>query len=287
MIPDSIKRDVEAAEGITLRNEYPLSGGSINDAAVADSGSERVVIKWNTAARASMFETEHQGLDLLRKHTDTLLVPEVYSTGKNASYSWIVMEYIHEGSNGSTTDREFGNGLAALHRNTASGYGLSHNNYIGRLPQNNSPHEDWVTFFMIRRIEPQIRAAVDSGLMPSSCIKKLPLLQRSAASLFPDEPASLLHGDLWSGNYLYSESGQAALIDPAVYYGNREIELAFTMLFGRFPAGFYEAYEEAWPIEPGFAQRRDLYNLYPVLVHVNLFGGGYVSQANAIFNQYT
>ena len=287
MIPKSIKRDIEATEGITFENEHALSGGSINKAAVADSETGRVVIKWNTAARSSMFITEHQGLILLREHTNTLLVPEVRSTGKNDSYSWIVMKYIPEGNGERFTDRTFGAGLAALHKNTAPKFGLSHNNFIGRLPQDNSPNEDWLTFFMIRRIEPQIRAAVDKGLMPSSCIKKLPLLQRSVASLFPDEPPSLLHGDLWSGNYLYSESGQPALIDPAVYYGNREIELAFTTLFGRFPGGFYEAYEEAWPLQPGFGQRRDLYNLYPVLVHVNLFGGGYVNQANAIFNQYT
>ncbi len=287
MIPARLKDDVESRLGITIKNTSSLSGGSINDAVVASTSSEAVVIKWNEAARISMFETEHKGLELLRAHTGDLLIPEVYATGKNESQSWISMEFIPEGTGTVDANRVFGEGLAALHRNTRSSCGLDYNNFIGRLPQDNTPDEDWLTFFMIRRIEPQMRQAVDRGLMPSSCIKKLPLLQRSAKSLFPDEPASLLHGDLWSGNYLYSKSGRAALIDPAVYYGNREMEIAFTMMFGPFPSAFYEGYESAWPLQPGFSDRKDLYNLYPVLVHVNLFGGAYVSQASTILDRYT
>ncbi len=287
MIPAKLRQQVDSELGISLSSEKPLSGGSINQAAVAETGQGKVVLKWNSPQLSGMFETEAMGLKILSDAGSGLKVPEVIGTGKDESHSWILMEFIPPSRGGAETDRAFGSGLAALHRNTSSSFGLDHDNYIGRLPQSNSRKPDWLTFFMEERIMPQLKQAVDSGLLPSAESRVEEGLRKSAESLFPVEPASLLHGDLWSGNYLYTTGNQAAVIDPAVYYGNREIELAFTGLFGRFPGGFYEAYQESWPLEPGFDERKALYNLYPLLVHVNLFGHGYTGQAQSVINRYT
>lgn len=251
-----------------------------------------MVLKWNAAALHSMFEVEQRGMELLRRHSGELMVPEVQATGVDeaADLSWILMPFIPTGYGGPKAQESFGRGLAGLHRageeNAELRFGLNHNNYIGRLPQDNARMPDWPEFFIQRRIRPQLKAAVEAGLMPRSSFTELDAITLKVADIFPDEPPALLHGDLWGGNYLYTTDDTAALIDPAVYYGHREMELAFTMMFGRFAGRFYEAYEEAWPLAPGFADRKDLCNLYPVLVHVNLFGHGYTGQAKSIMRKY-
>ncbi len=289
MIPACIADEIEQSTGLRPVHSQMLGGGSINQAARAATSEGAVVVKWNKASLHRMFETEATGLRLLSDAGTDLVIPNVFHHGRSdkQDYSWIVMEYIPGGRGGRQADRSFGSGLAALHRNVFSRYGLDHDNFIGRLPQSNTFCDSWVPFFMEERIAPQLRQAVDAGLLPSSCISSLDALRRRAEELFPDEPASLLHGDLWSGNYLYTSQGGVSIIDPAVYYGHREMELAFTGLFGRFPEDFYDAYEEAWPLEPGFEARKSLYNLYPVLVHVNLFGHGYTGQAASIIKSYS
>lgn len=286
---DSVKKQTGAAPEYERR----LGGGSINDAAKVRWQGREMVLKWNSAALYDMFEVEQRGLHRLHRHRSGLQVPEAEATGMDqaADLSWILMPFIPTGGGGKKAQEAFGRGLAGMHRagqrEGQTEYGLDHNNYIGRLPQNNAPMPDWPEFFIERRIRPQLEAAVEAGLMSPESFKQLDAITLKIASIFPEEPPALLHGDLWGGNYLYTDDDTAALIDPAVYYGHREMELAFTMMFGRFAPRFYEAYEETWPLAPGFEHRKDLCNLYPVLVHVNLFGHGYTGQAKSILKRYS
>ena len=171
---------------------------------------------------------------------------------------------------------------------TGPTHGLDHDNYIGSLPQENRPSESWLEFFSERRIGAQADLARAAGRLPGAVSRGLDRLLARLGDLLPDavEP-SLLHGDLWSGNYGVAGDGSPVMFDPAVYRGHREVELAFTELFGGFPRGFYTAYGSAWPLDPGYDERRDVYNLYPLLVHVNLFGGAYVSQVASIVRRFS
>jgi fructosamine-3-kinase len=292
MLPESLISSVEQKLSTRPAFEQMLGGGSINDAALVRCDQQRMVLKWNSAGLYRMFEVEESGLQLLRENKGILHVPEVAGTGLDEAedLSWILMEYIPTGQGTKKAQQNFGRGLAIMHRSAAKNgrraFGLEYDNYIGRLPQKNTTDQDWSSFFASQRIRPQLERAIQSGLMPSQCMDELERIIPKLSDIFPHEPPALLHGDLWGGNYLYTTDETAALIDPAVYYGHREMELAFTMMFGRFAGGFYDAYEEEWPLEPGFEQRKDLCNLYPVLVHVNLFGHGYTAQARSILKKY-
>jgi fructosamine-3-kinase len=174
--------------------------------------------------------------------------------------------------------------LAKLHEVKSDQYGLDHDNYIGSLAQSNTKHPDWKSFFITERIQPQLKLAMEKGLIDMEMIKQFESFFDHFDDLIPEEPPALLHGDLWNGNYLVSNSGKAALIDPAVYFGHREMDLAMTKLFGGFDAEFYQAYNEKFPLKKGWEKRIPIHNLYPLLVHVNLFGSGYVSQIKLILN---
>ena len=167
---------------------------------------------------------------------------------------------------------------------SAVSFGLDHDNYIGSLAQSNKKHADWISFFMEERIRPQLKLAMDKKLIDEGTVKQFDKLFDHFDRLIPKEKPALLHGDLWNGNFLVSDSSRAALIDPAVYFGHREMDLAMTTLFGGFDSEFYRAYDEVFPLEKGFEKRVDIHNLYPLLVHVNLFGGGYVRQVKAVLN---
>jgi protein-ribulosamine 3-kinase len=191
--------------------------------------------------------------------------------------AWLVLEYLPLGSRGSGAD--LGRRLAAMHRHTAPSYGWTRDNTIGSTPQDNTRMDDWIGFFRERRLRPQYDLAARHGA-PCRVMDKGERLMAGLAGLFGGHrpAASLLHGDLWGGNHGYS-AGEPVIFDPAVYYGDREADLAMTELFGGYPADFYAAYREAWPLDPGYALRKTLYNLYHVLNHYNLFGGGYLGQA--------
>ena len=288
MIPGSLKNYLNE-KGFTLKNAWNAAGGSINRAAqveVADKG--HCFLKWNATAPFDMFRQEVKGLNLLNKADSGLRVPSVidYDIDPNSDTGYLLLEYLPEGRPGHGSHQTFGRQLAKLHQNTNDQYGLDHDNYIGRLPQSNSFHDEWIPFFIDERLEPQYSQARDSGYFGGSVTSDYQQLCNKLDELLPEEPASLLHGDLWGGNYFFTTDAEPAIYDPAVYYGNREIELAFTHLFGGFSPEFYRAYEEAWPLQPGFKERIDLYNLYPLLVHTNLFGGGYARQVESIIRQY-
>lgn len=286
MISKLLQQEVEREIGEGIEFSSMLSGGSINSVAKVKVKGEAFVLKWNKATLFSMFEVEEKGLHLLGMYSGELIIPKVIGLGKTASYSWLMIQYIPEHSHSSASFDAFGRALATMHRNTSAEYGLDHDNYIGSLPQKNDFQKKWIEFFRACRIEPQLSLAIDSGKLSQSISKQTERLYAKLDSIFPDEPASLLHGDLWSGNMFATHGGRTALIDPAVYYGHREMELAFTRLFGGFSPSFYSGYHEAWPVEPGFEDRIDLYNLYPLLVHVNLFGGGYIRQVEQILKPF-
>lgn len=265
----------------------PVGGGCINNGGLLKTTTGNFFMKYNNDCFEGMFHTEARGLELLNS-ARAIHIPQVAAEGKTpGNQIYIVMEWIESGKQNKQFWEHFGHSLAELHKVTNNRYGLDFNNYIGSLPQYNDRKDHWTDFFIYERLERQIDMDQNhSGELPDPVVNKIRSLYPRLQDLLPPEPPSLLHGDLWSGNFLINSKGEAALIDPAVYYGSREIELAFTRLFGGFSPTFYDAYQENYPLEPGFDERKDIYNLYPLLVHVNLFGGAYLGQIQNILAKY-
>jgi len=290
-VPDIVQRQVTGiltkpgSAPVTLVDFSPLAGGCINPGGHLKTSIGDFFIKWNDAIRfPRMFETEAAGLQLLHGASD-LHIPVVIGVFEQGSYQGIVLEFIRGRRPSPTYWRDLGYGLAALHKNSRPDFGLDHANYIGSLPQQNAPTSSWDKFFAHQRLAPQLRMAVDRGRLDLDAARQFEALYQKLPEIFPEEKPALLHGDLWSGNVIVDAGGAPCLIDPAVYYGHREAELAFTRLFGGFDEDFFSAYAEEFPLAPGFAQRIDVYNLYPLLVYVNLFGGGYAGQVRSILKR--
>lgn len=280
MLPKVLQWYLEEQFG-ALRSFRQASGGCINRGGIADFKNRHVFIKWNNSKLYPLlFEKESRGLELLR--SAPLKVPEVYKTGICEGYTYILMEPILSGIRREDYWQQLGAGLARMHRLSSTTYGLDHNNYMGSLDQYNEQSKDWVDFFITRRLEPQLRLARNGGSLQPSDEKKFQQLFVQLPQRLVSESPSLLHGDLWNGNVMTDSDGRPVLIDPAVYYGHRETDLAMTKLFGGFSSGFYRAYQETFPTEDDLDLRLDIYNLYPLLVHVNLFGGGYYRQVMSI-----
>lgn len=255
-------------------------GGCINEARIlVGADGRRYFVKTNRASRLAMFEAEAAGLEAIRA-TATLRAPAPICYGSNGETAWLVLEYLEMNARGSAV--ELGRRLAAMHRHTWDRYGWQHDNTIGSTPQINTPAADWIEFYRTHRLGYQYALAARRGA-PRRLIDRGERLMSGLGGLFVGyRPlASLLHGDLWGGNYAYTE-GQPVIFDPAVYYGDREADIAMTELFGGFPGEFYAAYQQAWPLDAGYRVRKDLYNLYHVLNHFNLFGGGYLGQAERL-----
>lgn len=288
MLPEAVKKGVQNTLNIEIATVTAVSGGSINQAAkIGTTDGDKFFLKWNPSAPADMFPKEKKGLELLASVNAALTVPDVIEIStSDAEVPFLLIEYIAQGQGSTANAEQFGRALAALHQTTASTYGLSYDNYIGRLVQSNTTRTNWLDFFVEQRLEVQLRAAVDEGKLDHTVAKQFQQLYKQLPDIIPNEPASLLHGDLWGGNYFFDQSGQAAIFDPAVYYGSREIEIAFTYLFGGFTPAFYDAYEQMFPLKPHFKERRDIYNLYPLLVHTNMFGGHYSRQVAQIVGGY-
>lgn len=288
MIPDSLRHHIQQALSQEIASAQHVSGGSINQAGkITLSDSSECFLKWNTTADPDMFVKEERGLALLRSANTDLRIPKVLATGQtDEATGFLIQEFITEGQERPQSATKFGQALAKLHQQHTEQFGLDHHNYIGRLPQSNTQRKNWTSFFINERMEPQLQMAADAGKLNANVTAHFQSMYKKLPNIFPDEQPSLLHGDLWGGNYFYDDSGQATIYDPAVYYGHREIELAFTHLFGGFSSRFYDAYENLYPVEPGFSQRKDVYNLYPLLVHTNLFGGHYARQVQSTVKQF-
>jgi fructosamine-3-kinase len=274
MTRDAVIPAVEAALGSAIVNWSGVSGGDINQAHEAHlADGRRVFVKSNREAPAGMFAAEARGLDWLGQ-AKALRVPTVIAQGPD----FLVLELIRPGRRKSDFDELLGRGLAALHRAGAPSFGLDHDNFIGRLAQANQPLPTWTEFYRERRLLPQFRLAVDDGRASVAMRRGFErLLSRLDEFVGPPEPPARLHGDLWGGNAMVDGQGLPCLIDPAVYGGHREIDLAMMRLFGGFGPHVFAAYEEAFPLPPGHEARVPLYQLYFLVVHVNLFGGSYVA----------
>ncbi len=263
----------------------------INQTALVEMGHERCFVKWKTDAPPRFFEAESRGLVALRA-TGLIRVPEViqYAERNGSRPAFLVMEWIDEErpSNPRQFAQNFGQALAQQHRITAPAFGLDHDNYIGELPQCNTQRPHWVDFYRDQRITRQMELARVNGHLPARREALLTRLMDRLNDLLSGITSvpSLLHGDLWSGNFLTIGGNLPVVVDPAVYYGEREVEMAFTELFGGFPMGFYAAYREAYPLDPGYEDRRALYQLYPLLVHLNIFGESYGGQVDAVCHRY-
>lgn len=261
---------------VELENHHSVGGGCINNAARLQTNFGNYFIKWNTSEEIALFETEAKGLSLLAE-SSTLKIPRTLGRGKNDGKAYLLLEWIEKGHASGQFWKDFGAGLAHLHQQSAQYFGLDHDNYIGRLPQGNNKHENWYDFFIQERLVPQLKLASANRLIDEKIRKGFDRLLIKLPDLVPEEKPSLLHGDLWSGNFLIDQNSNPVLIDPAVYYGHRETELAFTHLFGGFEQQFYTSYQSCFPLENGFEERIEIHNLYPLLVHVNLFGASYLS----------
>jgi len=264
---------------VSLQGWEPIGGGSINRCYRACSATHQFFVKCHQADKLDMFQAEAEGLAELRR-ADCVRVPQVYALGQAAGVAWLVMEWLPAGSATRRGAARLGEQLARMHRVSRSRFGWHRDNTIGLTPQPNAWEQDWPRFFAERRIAFQLQLAERHGLDTR--------LQQLGQRLLPNIPAlfaghrpqpSLLHGDLWGGNWHVSGQGEPVLFDPAVYFGDREADLAMTELFGGFPDAFYDAYRAHWPLDAGYEVRRTLYNLYHILNHANMFGGGYVRQA--------
>jgi fructosamine-3-kinase len=266
--------------GAKVVDARPIGGGDINLAfAVKLADGRRLFVKTNAREPEGMFTTEARGLAWLAD-AKALRVPDVVAVGSG----FLALELIEGGRPARDFDERLGRGLAALHRAGAPRFGLDHDNFVGRLPQRNTAVEGgrWADFYRERRLEAQLRLAADAGLASSRMRAGFARLFAGFDALVgPPEPPARLHGDLWGGNHLVDEAGAPVLCDPAVYGGHREIDLAMMRLFGGFAPRVFAAYDEAHPLAEGHAARVALYQLYPLMVHVNLFGGSYVGQVEA------
>jgi fructosamine-3-kinase len=286
-IPSSVLNAIrDTLQPADLQNFSLVSGGCINWGGKLTTSAGDYFIKWNDrSAYPAMFETEAKGLRILQG-SQSIRVNEVIGVGECEAIQFIILEWINRSPKLKTFWTLFGQQLAALHQHTAPSFGLDHDNYIGSLQQLNHPWNSWSEFFIHQRLEPQIKLAMDHHHPVLSLRTKMERMYKKIPALLPEEAPALLHGDLWGGNLLTDERGCPCLIDPAVCYGHREAELAFTQLFGPFDQQFYHVYNESFPVEPGFEERAGLYNLYPVLVHINLFGGGYIQQAESLVSRF-
>jgi fructosamine-3-kinase len=276
---DSIERAQRAP--CTLVSVAPVAGGCINRAVHAQTSTGELFIKFNRAGRLSMFEAEAAGLDEIFA-SKTVRVPRPLCTGSEGDLAWIAMEWLP--LSGERLTREsaarLGTQLAAMHAVQQPAFGWSRDNTIGSTAQINRYETDWVEFWRKHRLQFQLQLAAQRGHGGELQELGERLLERLGDLFGSHRPVpSLLHGDLWGGNAAASPSGEPVIFDPAVYYGDREADIAMTELFGGFPSTFYSAYRAAWPLDPGYSIRREVYNLYHVLNHLNLFGGRYSQQA--------
>ena len=267
----------------TIISYRGITGGDINQALhVTLKSNGSIFVKYNGRAPADLFEKEAIGLKMLKRHAYNLRIPEVLDYGVlDGGLSFLVLEFIETSGMNKQHFEKLGQGIAQLHKTLFSHFGADHDNYIGLLPQKNAYRSSFADFFW------ELELAIKKHHFTLNELGSIDHASKQWADIFPVEDPVLIHGDLWAGNIFTDSSGNTGILDPAVYYSHREMELSFTHLFGGFDPSFYQAYSEILPLSPGFEQRKRLYQLYPVLVHVNLFGGNYVNQARTIIKEFS
>lgn len=291
MIPDEIKTAIstywkENGLSTEISEIRSISGGSINQAFLIRTLSRPYFLKYNTSsAHPNMFSSEYKGLELMAS-AKTIRIPTPIHAYEGEEYSCIMMEYIEQKNYAPNFWKHLAEDLAALHTHSSPSFGLDFHNYMGSLSQSNTQHSGFVDFFIAERLEPQIRLAHNSGYLNTKHLKQSEHLYQELESIFPNEKPALVHGDLWSGNFMSDEEGNPVIMDPATYYGHREVDIAMTTMFGGFDAEFYQYYQQYLPMEKGWEQRLPFYNLYPILIHINLFGNSYVGSFERIIKQF-
>ncbi len=287
---ENIAKHISETLGQTfqIQNGRKISGGCINDSYQLEGSSQNYFVKLNHTQYQDMFAAEAAGLTELGK-AKAIKVPKPLCWGATSNHAYLVMEYLALHSDSHSGSSALGEQLALLHRKTLPQFGLHRDNYIGSTPQVNTLENKWVTFWQNHRLDFQLKLAARNGYVGKKLQNKGEQLIAEVDQFFTNyQPQpSLLHGDLWSGNYDIATDTQGAhpvIYDPAVYYGDREADMAMTELFGGFPRRFYEAYQGTWSLDSGYPTRKVLYNLYHILNHLNLFGGGYLGQAEGMIS---
>jgi fructosamine-3-kinase len=289
-IPEPVRRRIAERVG-AVRFVAHAGGGSINQAARVEVNGRPAFLKHHASAPAGFFTAEARSLDVLRAVEGGPRIPHVIAAfdvaaeGDAGEPSWLLLEWLEPGRRTPAFAERLGRAMAALHAPVAGGWGWDEDNFIATVPQPNATASTWADFWRDRRLQPVLRLARNAGRMPGSARAWDRLMDALPAALAPAESdgPSLLHGDLWSGNVLCTADGEPALVDPAAYRGHREVDLAMADLFGGFDERFHAAYREARPLADGYAEaRRPIYQLFYLLVHVILFGGGYGAQTEAV-----
>ena len=278
------------SQNISIKSAHQSSGGSINQSqTLLLSNNEKVFLKSNTCAPEGFFDCEAKGLSLLEKANTGLKIPKVLAFNSSPNPQFIILEYLEEAPASREYIQRFGRFLATLHQNTNKKFGLDHNNYIGSTVQKNTLEQNGTHFFTEHRIRFQQILARNTGKLPKKLDLQLDQLCDKLDSILnlDSESPALIHGDLWSGNHFPTQGDVPSIFDPAVYYGPREADLAMMELFGSMPQTFYSAYSEIYPLEPGFQERRKIYNLYHLLNHLNLFGDSYLGSVEKTVNNFT
>lgn len=283
---NAVARAITQATGKVFRatERRSVHGGDINIAEMLEGDGQRYFVKSNDAARLGMFEAESEGLMEIT-NSRSVRVPQPVCSGTHDGQAYLVLEYLDIGHGTGRTEKRLGQQLASMHRTTRNEFGWQRNNTIGSTPQINTAEHDWIRFYREHRLRVQLELAAQNGLGENVLQTGKQLLEKLPVFFANYKPLpSLLHGDLWGGNHAALRDGTPVIFDPAVYYGDREAEIAMTELFGGYSPEFYAAYHESWPLDAGYRERKNLYNLYHVLNHFNLFGGGYGGQAKRMID---
>lgn len=279
------KLSVHFNQPIQIKSHQQIFGGDINKTFHLETNIGSFFLKLNEGSLKDMFEKEFAGLQLLHQ-TKTIKIPEPILYGEFENQIFLIIEYIQKGNPSKNFWQTFAHQLAALHKYTNNQFGLSTGNYIGSVHQQNNFCNTWSEFYAAQRIMSLAQLAFSQKKINNADLQLAEKLCKHLYNLFPGEKPAFIHGDLWSGNFMCNENGMPVIYDPAVYYGNREMDIAMSLLFGGFNESFYDYYNEAFPLSPGWKERIQLCQLYPLMVHLILFGGHYYSNVMNIIKAY-
>lgn len=274
---------------IEIRDAIPVTGGSINEAYQLQTSEGSFFMKKNDGIKfPKMFQKEAEGLELLKANCP-LHIPEIVLETEIGSEAILIMEFIELKAieKNEQAELSLATGLAELHKSTHEWYGLNHDNFMGSLIQENRFRESMSDFWINNRLKPQVKLAYDNGKFSKNDLQDIERIYARVGEIIPQEASALVHGDLWSGNFMVNPEGKACIFDPAVSYSHREVDLAMSRMFNALSTRFYEAYNEAAPLSPDWEKRVDFWNLYPYLVHVNLFGASYLASSRSIIRAYS
>lgn len=285
MISPALKTFLEQRLSVHFTRFRPVTGGSISHTIqMSTAEGNSFFLKMNKREQyPGLFNKERLGLQLLQQHIRT---PAVVLEEQFEEKQLLVLEWIPAGAKTSKFWTSFGVNLAKLHQQTSAAFGLNYDNYMGALPQANGWRNTWVDLFREHRLEAQAKLAARNGLLPSQWMQKLDNLYQKLPEIFAEEKPALLHGDLWSGNFMCSGNQEPVLVDPAVYYGHRSMDLAMTTLFGKCDQAFYDAYHYHFPLPANYEEQWEIANLYPLLIHLNLFGSSYLGAVTDTLSRF-